>query len=232
VPIGRKTLARPTVTASVPRKPVYCAGMEAAQDRSKKPAAGIGGSGPAIAVGDLTDFLRDRSLNRGVNPFLIDACRGPVRAPNVPDLLPQWQRIGREHLALAEEPGRACRAFQSPQLYSLAPFVIGTPLCARPRLTTWPSASLFESVGWLGILNGLGRTSRSTVAAGRLRCDAGDRPPREKIPRERATCVRWVFARGHAPRLPPPARSANRAFRGVAVWRLETGLPRRKPVAG
>ncbi len=95
---------------------------------------------------DLEGF-RERSLNRGVNPFLY----WTLRALFVPFFLVYFrmQRIGREHL-----PRRGALILASNHRSFLDPFVIGT-LVRRP-VYYMAKRELFERRWQAWLLNGLG----------------------------------------------------------------------------
>jgi len=149
--------------------------------------------------------FRERSLERGVNPFLY----WPVRAVFVPFFLIYFrlQRIGTEHL-----PRRGPLLLASNHRSFLDPFVIGT-LVRRP-VYYMAKRELFEHrlVAWL--LNGLGAFP---VDRG-----AGDEAAMEtaRAILARGDCV-VVFPEGT--RVRPGPLGAPR--RGVGRLALQTGAP-------
>jgi glycerol-3-phosphate dehydrogenase (NAD(P)+) len=153
---------------------------------------------------NLSDF-RDRSLNRGVNPFLY----WTLRAVFVPTFLIYFrmQRIGREHL-----PKKGPLLLASNHRSFLDPFVIGT-LVRRP-VYYMAKRELFDKRWQAWILNGLGAFP---VDRG-----AGDSDALEtaRAILARGDCV-VVFPEGT--RVRPGPLGAPR--RGVGRLALETGVP-------
>jgi 1-acyl-sn-glycerol-3-phosphate acyltransferase len=153
---------------------------------------------------DLSDF-RDRSLNRGVNPFLY----WTLRALFVPTFLIYFrmQRIGREHL-----PKTGPLLLASNHRSFLDPFVIGT-LVRRP-VYYMAKRELFEKRWQAWILNGLGAFPVDRGAGD------GDAMATARAILERGDCV-VVFPEGTRVR-PGPLGTPRR---GVGRLALETGVP-------
>jgi glycerol-3-phosphate dehydrogenase (NAD(P)+) len=153
---------------------------------------------------DLSAF-RDRSLNKGVNPFLYWTLRGLF----VPTFLIYFrmQRIGREHL-----PKTGPLLLASNHRSFLDPFVIGT-LVRRP-VYYMAKRELFEKRWQAWILNGLGAFP---VDRG-----VGDSDALEtaRAILARGDCV-VVFPEGTRVR-PGPLGTPRR---GVGRLALETGVP-------
>jgi 1-acyl-sn-glycerol-3-phosphate acyltransferase len=149
--------------------------------------------------------LRQRSLRRGVNPFVY----WPVRAVLVPALLIYFRirRIGREHL-----PRRGPLLFASNHRSFLDPFVIGT-LLRRP-VYYMAKRELFERRWQAWILSALGAFPVDRGAG-----DAGAMDTAREI-LERGDCV-VVFPEGTRVRPGP----LGRPRRGVGRLALETGVP-------
>jgi glycerol-3-phosphate dehydrogenase (NAD(P)+) len=149
--------------------------------------------------------LRQRSLQRGVNPFVY----WPVRAILVPALLIYFRlrRIGREHL-----PRHGPLLFASNHRSFLDPFIIGT-LVRRP-VYYMAKRELFERrlQGWF--LNALGAFPVDRGAG-----DAGAMQAALEI-LQRGDCV-VVFPEGTRVRPGP----LGQPHRGVGRLALETGVP-------
>src|SRR6202035_379588 len=162
---------------------------------------GADGAAPPV---DLNDF-RERSLQRGVNPFIY----WTLRAILVPIFLVYFrmQRIGREHL-----PRTGPLLLASNHRSFLDPFVIG--MCARRPVYYFAKRELFERRWQAWILNALGAFP---VDRG-----AGDR---EAMDTARAILARGdcgvVFPEGTRVR-PGPLGEPRR---GVGRLALETGAP-------
>ncbi len=152
----------------------------------------------------LSDF-RDRSLRRGVNPFLYWGLRALI----VPTFLVYFrlQRIGREHL-----PKGGPLLLASNHRSFLDPFVIGT-LVRRP-VYYMAKRELFEKRWQAWILNGLGAFPVDRGAGD------GDAMETARAILARGDCV-VVFPEGTRVR-PGPLGSPRR---GVGRLALETGVP-------
>jgi glycerol-3-phosphate dehydrogenase (NAD(P)+) len=153
---------------------------------------------------NLDDF-RDRSLNRGVNPFLYWG----LRALLVPAFLIylRMQRIGREHL-----PKSGPLLLASNHRSFLDPFVIGT-LVRRP-VYYMAKRELFEKRWQAWILNGLGAFPVDRGAG-----DSGAMDTARAI-LQRGDCV-VVFPEGTRVRRGP----LSTPRRGIGRLALETGVP-------
>lgn len=167
-------------------------GLSAAEAVPGAPAADLGG-------------YRERSLSRGVNPFVYWV----LRALLVPFFLLYFrmQRIGREHL-----PRSGPLLLASNHRSFLDPFVIGT-LVRRP-VYYMAKRELFEK-RWLAlILNALGAFPVDRGAAD------GDAMSTARTILERGDCV-VIFPEGTRVR-PGPLGDARR---GIGRLALETGAP-------
>jgi 1-acyl-sn-glycerol-3-phosphate acyltransferase len=167
-------------------------------------SARIDGQRPGGPGRDLRAF-RDRSLNRGVNPFLY----WTLRALFVPTFLIYFrmQRIGREHL-----PKRGPLLLASNHRSFLDPFVIGT-LVRRP-VYYMAKRELFEKRWQAWILNGLGAFPVDRGGGD------GDAMATARAILARGDCV-VVFPEGT--RVPSGPLGTPR--RGVGRLALETGVP-------
>src|SRR5271154_5037458 len=176
-------------------------GLVSAGQSSVEPA------GTSVSLGDF----RERSLQRGVNPFVY----WTLRAILVPFFLVYFrlQRVGREHL-----PRSGPLLLASNHRSFLDPFVIGT-LVRRP-VYYMAKRELFKYrlVAWL--LNGLGAFPVDRGAGDTQAMDTA------RAILERGDCV-VVFPEGTRVR-PGPLGSPRR---GVGRLALETGAPG-APVAG
>ena len=199
------------------------AGGHRARDRGDaRPQAsgrdlGTGGLRPRAALSALRsgaswrpmsaelNALRQRSLRRGVNPFVY----WPVRALLVPALLIYFRtrRIGREHL-----PRSGPLLFASNHRSFLDPFIIGT-LLRRP-VYYMAKRELFERRWQAWLLSALGAFPVDRGAG-----DAGAMDTAREI-LERGDCV-VVFPEGTRVRPGP----LGRPRRGVGRLALETGVP-------
>jgi 1-acyl-sn-glycerol-3-phosphate acyltransferase len=151
------------------------------------------------------DSFRDRSLNRGVNPFLY----WTLRAILVPAFLAYFrmQRIGREHL-----PKQGPLLLASNHRSFLDPFVIG--MLVRRPVYYMAKRELFEKRWQAWILNALGafpvdRGKGDSAAMDTARTILG-----------RGDCV-VLFPEGTRVRPGPLAKPR----RGVGRLALETGVP-------
>jgi 1-acyl-sn-glycerol-3-phosphate acyltransferase len=175
--------------------------VRAPGDPGPEPAASTGGG----AAGRDLDTFRQRSLSKGVNPFVY----WPLRAILLPAFLVylRLQRVGREHL-----PRSGPLLLASNHRSFLDPFVIGT-LVRRP-VYYMAKRELFEKRWQAWILNALGAFP---VDRG-----AGDgeamRTAREIL--ERGDCV-VVFPEGTRIR----SGSLAEPKRGIGRLALETGAP-------
>jgi 1-acyl-sn-glycerol-3-phosphate acyltransferase len=153
---------------------------------------------------DLGEF-RDRSLNRGVNPFLY----WTLRALFVPTFLIYFrmQRIGREHL-----PKTGPLLLASNHRSFLDPFVIGT-LVRRP-VYYMAKRELFEKRWQAWALNGLGAFPVDRGAGD------GDALETARAILARGDCV-VVFPEGTRVRRGP----LGTPRRGIGRLALETGVP-------
>jgi glycerol-3-phosphate dehydrogenase (NAD(P)+) len=158
---------------------------------------------PAAEV-DLTAF-RERSLQRGVNPFIYRV----IRALFVPSFLVYFrmQRIGREHL-----PRSGPLLLASNHRSFLDPFVIGT-LVRRP-VYYMAKRELFEKRWQAWILNALGAFPVDRGAGD------GDALQTARAILARGDCV-VVFPEGTRVR-PGPLGEPRR---GIGRLALETGAP-------
>jgi len=199
---GPGPLDGPAHAPIVDRRAVHAA--RAARGRSDE--AADRGSEPALGetAVDLSSF-RERSLTRGVNPFLYWTLRGLL----VPFFLIYFRmrRIGREHL-----PRRGPLLLASNHRSFLDPFVIGT-LVRRP-VYYMAKRELFEKRLQAVLLNALGAfpVDRGT----------GDSDAMEtaRMILARGDCV-VVFPEGTRVR-PGPLGEPRR---GVGRLALETGVP-------
>src|SRR5271165_4521070 len=160
---------------------------------------------PAAEPGaDLSGF-RERSLRRGVNPFIYWL----IRALFVPFFLVYFrmQRIGREHL-----PRSGPLLLASNHRSFLDPFVIGT-LVRRP-VYYMAKRELFEKRWQAWVLNALGAFPVDRGAGD------GDAMATARAILERGDCV-VVFPEGTRMRRGP----LGDAKRGVGRLALETGAP-------
>jgi glycerol-3-phosphate dehydrogenase (NAD(P)+) len=167
---------------------------QAAQDAERA-------DGRAAKLGDF----RDRSLNRGVNPFLYWS----LRALFVPSFLIYFRmrRIGREHL-----PKKGPLLLASNHRSFLDPFVIGT-LVRRP-VYYMAKRELFEKRWQAWLLNGLGAFPVDRGAGD------GDALTTARAILERGDCV-VVFPEGTRVRSGP----LGSPRRGVGRLALESGVP-------
>lgn len=153
---------------------------------------------------DLESF-RDRSLNRGVNPFVY----WTLRAILVPAFLVYFrmQRIGREHL-----PKHGPLLLASNHRSFLDPFVIG--MLVRRPVYYMAKRELFEKRWQAWILNALG-----AFPVDRGHGDSAAMDTARAI-LERGDCV-VLFPEGTRVRRGPLAKPR----RGVGRLALETGVP-------
>jgi 1-acyl-sn-glycerol-3-phosphate acyltransferase len=153
---------------------------------------------------DLESF-RDRSLNRGVNPFVY----WTLRAILVPAFLVYFrmQRIGREHL-----PKQGPLLLASNHRSFLDPFVIG--MLVRRPVYYMAKRELFEKRWQAWILNALG-----AFPVDRGHGDSAAMDTARTI-LERGDCV-VLFPEGTRVRPGPLAKPR----RGVGRLALETGVP-------
>jgi 1-acyl-sn-glycerol-3-phosphate acyltransferase len=159
---------------------------------------------PETPAVDLGGF-RERSLNRGVNPFVYWVLRGLL----VPFFLLYFrmQRVGREHL-----PKTGPLLLASNHRSFLDPFVIGT-LIRRP-VYYMAKRELFEKRWQAWILNALGAFPVDRGAGD------GDAMATARAILERGDCV-VVFPEGTRMRRKP----LGDPRRGVGRLALETGAP-------
>jgi 1-acyl-sn-glycerol-3-phosphate acyltransferase len=159
---------------------------------------------PECAPVDLGGF-RERSLQRGVNPFVY----WTLRAILVPFFLVYFrlQRVGREHL-----PRSGPLLLASNHRSFLDPFVIGT-LVRRP-VYYMAKRELFEKRGQAWILNALGAFPVDRGAGD------GDAMETARAILARGDCV-VIFPEGTRVR-PGPLGEPRR---GIARLALETGAP-------
>jgi glycerol-3-phosphate dehydrogenase (NAD(P)+) len=159
---------------------------------------------PAAGRADLDGF-RERSLSRGVNPFIY----WPVRAILVPFFLIYFrmQRIGREHL-----PRTGPLLLASNHRSFLDPFVIGT-LVRRP-VYYMAKRELFEKRWQAWVLNALGAFPVDRGAGDGAAMDTA------RAILERGDCV-VLFPEGTRVR-PGPLGEPRR---GIGRLALETGAP-------
>jgi glycerol-3-phosphate dehydrogenase (NAD(P)+) len=159
---------------------------------------------PAQREVDLDGF-RERSLNRGVNPFVYWVLRGLL----VPFFLVylRMQRVGREHL-----PRSGPLLLASNHRSFLDPFVIGT-LLKRP-VYYMAKRELFEKRWQAWILNALGAFPVDRGAGD------SDAMATARAILERGDCV-VLFPEGTRVRRGPLAAPR----RGVGRLALETGVP-------
>jgi glycerol-3-phosphate dehydrogenase (NAD(P)+) len=169
-------------------------------------------SEPSLAGAELArqpranlDDFRDRSLNRGVNPFLYWV----LRALLVPAFLIylRMQRVGREHL-----PKTGPLLLASNHRSFLDPFVIGT-LVRRP-VYYMAKRELFEKRWQAWILNGLGAFPVDRGAGDRGAMDTA------RAILQRGDCV-VVFPEGTRVKRGP----LGTPRRGIGRLALETGVP-------
>jgi 1-acyl-sn-glycerol-3-phosphate acyltransferase len=160
---------------------------------------------PAAAPGVSLDAFRERSLQRGVNPFVYWTLRSIL----VPVFLVylRMQRIGREHL-----PERGPLLLASNHRSFLDPFVIG--MLVRRPVYYMAKRELFEKPWQAWILNALG-----AFPVDRGHGDAAAMDTARAI-LERGDCV-VVFPEGTRVRR-GPLRSPRR---GIGRLALETGVP-------
>ncbi|HWG08699.1 MAG TPA: lysophospholipid acyltransferase family protein [Solirubrobacteraceae bacterium] len=163
------------------------------------------GAGPVRAPGADLESFRDRSLRRGVNPFLYWTLRGIL----VPAFLVYFrmQRIGREHL-----PKQGPLLLASNHRSFLDPFVIGM-LLRRP-VYYMAKRELFEKRWQAWILNALG-----AFPVDRGQGDSAAMDTARAI-LQRGDCV-VLFPEGTRVRSGPLAKPR----RGVGRLALETGVP-------
>jgi 1-acyl-sn-glycerol-3-phosphate acyltransferase len=175
--------------------------MEGMQQVVGDPSATDGGGERAA---DL-DAFRERSLQKGVNPFVY----WPLRAFFVPTFLLylRMQRIGREHL-----PRTGPLLLASNHRSFLDPFLIGTT--ARRPVYYMAKRELFEKRWQAWILNALGAfpVDRGT--------GDGDAMAAARAILERGDCV-VVFPEGTRIRRGP----LGRPHRWIGRLALETGAP-------
>jgi glycerol-3-phosphate dehydrogenase (NAD(P)+) len=159
---------------------------------------------PSAAGADLESF-RDRTLERGVNPFLY----WTLRAILVPAFLVYFrmQRIGREHL-----PKRGPLLLASNHRSFLDPFVIG--MLVRRPVYYMAKRELFERRWQAWILNALGAFPVDRGQGDSAAIDTA------RAILERGDCV-VLFPEGTRVRPGPLARPR----RGVGRLALETGVP-------
>jgi 1-acyl-sn-glycerol-3-phosphate acyltransferase len=162
------------------------------------------GRAPDSAGADL-EGLRERSLRRGVNPFLY----WPVRAILTPFFLIYFrmQRIGREHL-----PRTGPLLLASNHRSFLDPFVIG--MLVRRPVYYMAKRELFEKRWQAWVLNALGAFPVDRGAGDSAAMDTA------RTILERGDCV-VVFPEGTRVRPGP----LGRARRGIGRLALETGAP-------
>jgi 1-acyl-sn-glycerol-3-phosphate acyltransferase len=182
-------------TASASRAP-----QSAARDDSEGSVDGPP-SDPAVNLGSY----RERSLNRGVNPFFY----WTLRAMFVPFFLIYFRmrRIGREHL-----PRSGPLLLASNHRSFLDPFVIGT-LVRRP-VYYMAKRELFEKRWQAVLLNALGAFPVNRGAGD------GDAMETARLILARGDCV-VVFPEGTRMRQGP----LGEPRRGVGRLALETGVP-------
>jgi glycerol-3-phosphate dehydrogenase (NAD(P)+) len=151
------------------------------------------------------DSFRDRSLNKGVNPFVY----WTLRAILVPAFLVYFrmQRIGREHL-----PKQGPLLLASNHRSFLDPFVIG--MLVRRPVYYMAKRELFEKHWQAWILNALG-----AFPVDRGKGDSAAMDTARAI-LERGDCV-VLFPEGTRVRPGPLAKPR----RGVGRLALETGVP-------
>jgi len=180
-------------------RPVYCKHMRA------PPAPALDRRQPDLGGrGDLRAF-RERTLARGVNPFLYWLVRGVLQPLFL--VYFRMQRVGREHL-----PRRGPLLLASNHRSFLDPFVVG--MLVRRPVYFMAKRELFEKRWQAWLLSSLGAFP---VDRG-----AGDRQAIEtaRAILERGDCV-VVFPEGT--RVRPGPLGAPR--RGVGRLALETGAP-------
>src|SRR5438876_3375627 len=160
---------------------------------------------PAGGPGRDLSVFRDRSLNRGVNPFLY----WTLRALFVPTFLIYFrmQRIGREHL-----PKTGPLLLASNHRSFLDPFVIGT-LVRRP-VYYMAKRELFEKRWQAWVLNALGAFPVDRGAGDGAAMDTA------RAILERGDCV-VIFPEGTRVRPGP----LGKPRRGIGRLALETGAP-------
>ena len=180
----------------------------------------MGGMEPLAARGEATDggaegarassaaqleAFRERSLKKGVNPFVY----WPLRAFFVPTFLLylRMQRIGREHL-----PRSGPLLLASNHRSFLDPFLIGT--VARRPVYYMAKRELFEKRWQAWILNALGAFPVDRGAGD------GEAMAAARMILERGDCV-VVFPEGTRVRRGP----LGRPHRGIGRLALETGAP-------
>ncbi|MFI4990971.1 MAG: lysophospholipid acyltransferase family protein [Solirubrobacterales bacterium] len=151
------------------------------------------------------DCFRERSLNKGVNPFVY----WTLRAILVPAFLVYFrmQRVGREHL-----PKQGPLLLASNHRSFLDPFVIG--MLVRRPVYYMAKRELFEKPWQAWILNALG-----AFPVDRGRGDSAAMDTARTI-LERGDCV-VLFPEGTRVRRGPLAKPR----RGVGRLALETGVP-------
>jgi 1-acyl-sn-glycerol-3-phosphate acyltransferase len=161
--------------------------------------------GETGTTGVQLDGFRERSLNRGVNPFIY----WTLRALFVPTFLIylRMQRVGREHL-----PKRGPLLLASNHRSFLDPFVIGT-LVRRP-VYYFAKRELFEKRWQAWILNSLGAFPVDRGAGDRAAMDTA------RAILERGDCV-VVFPEGTRIR----KDSLGVPRRGIGRLALESGAP-------
>ncbi len=173
------------------------------QQRTERSQAGPGE--PEGLHGAALDGFRERSLNRGVNPFLYWTLRWIL----VPTFLVYFRmkRIGREHL-----PNKGPLLLASNHRSFLDPFVIG--MLVRRPVYYMAKRELFEKRWQAWLLNGLGAFPIDRGAGDGAAMDTA------RAILDRGDCV-VVFPEGtrvrqgglHAPR------------RGIGRLALEAGVP-------
>jgi 1-acyl-sn-glycerol-3-phosphate acyltransferase len=195
--MDHRSPAQARASADAPPK----APREAPGGAVPEPGAETGGAACGVDLGTF----RQRSLNKGVNPFVY----WPLRAILLPTFLVylRLQRVGREHL-----PRSGPLLLASNHRSFLDPFVIGA-LVRRP-VYYMAKRELFEKRWQAWVLNALGAFP---VDRG-----AGDgeamRTAREIL--ERGDCV-VIFPEGTRIRTGPLAEPK----RGIGRLALETGAP-------
>jgi glycerol-3-phosphate dehydrogenase (NAD(P)+) len=175
------------------------------QRQATAPAASVGQDAPAQTPGLSLDGFRERSLQRGVNPFVYWTLRSIL----VPTFLVylRMQRIGREHL-----PKQGPLLLASNHRSFLDPFVIG--MLVRRPVYYMAKRELFEKRWQAWILNALG-----AFPVDRGHGDAAAMDTARAI-LQRGDCV-VVFPEGTRVRRGP----LGSPRRGIGRLALETGVP-------
>ena len=176
--------------------------MEHAPGEHDRPIAAAGSA--VAAPVDLSGF-RERSLSRGVNPFLYWTLRA-ILAPAFLVYL-RMQRIGREHL-----PRSGPLLLASNHRSFLDPFLIG--MLVRRPVYYMAKRELFEKRWQAWLLNALGAFPVDRGAGDRAAMDTA------RAILERGDCV-VVFPEGTRVRPGP----LGQPRRGVGRLALETGAP-------